>query len=889
MYTPLLTPKPSSSKFSATHIFPSIVCVLFVMFVLLNDSYFKQEEAPVGGNPWRAPKMAKPPAPPAPCSTFEETTKIKCSDRVFGAFWARYHATIDMRPESVCKGEKCVPKDRFRCCVKPLLCLQYEQSSGATCPDKKEPSASISRTCTKQPCTKAADESHCCVPANSQYIARKYVEVFEKPDSTSKRLDLIRTGAYFSVSELTAEEKKTVKDPKLEWGKYETLKGEFGFVLLKDEKGDRDNVRKLNTQVVKLTCDAKGDFPAFKDAKADSTFQIKCPAFDECDFKQYEWKVSSPQTAFSGPDLSSEKLKDWTWPPTDTIKFTKVEEHENSIWGYQPSECVECGGGWFRLLDLAAPYKHFATMQGTGVTGCATTRVRKWVDYVKRDSPICLAARTRYQFGGNMEITFGKSTRKFRSCDNAGVLTTAAEAAPSELSYQVGLAGQQMFKTTSNRLNEVIKRKIMRMKQPGAGKVMVKMLLKGILGICLALAVGALTSAVIAGTGGAALAGVPLLIGIAFAIPQGFAAHALGLVIEVSVDHLWDKVFPAALPKEKVKGWMTKLKEKFKTQTKKDWIGGGMKGMLWPLIGHIPGAADAVGHTFGNLLTITPGQAPWLTGMEGGNTVHLSIAFSGWIMNTIFGLFKQASDRGLTRLDVFAQMLGLIDYGFQSRRMRAQEGGTPVAPAAGGEPAEPGVVHGTDAEQDKRLADAVSSCSFAIGTCKEGEDCDEAEKTKSCILEFVTVDDTGSPVIPMGYVGALATNIGLDWKICEEEQPLAGKPGEAEKPGEVEKTETKKYYCLAEEGKDDIVSSTYLEDFEKMTDEQAAKSPDAEELKLGESSISITHEPGEATLPGVPDVGEIKAEVVDYEKVDDPSQTQKIAEELAIGENEEKF
>lgn len=789
--TPLLPPPRSETNHGL--LLPSIVFLLMAAAMLFHDTYNKQlshepqfapaKQTPVGvvdssaileevpnGALFNFGPFKK--TPKDSCKNFESVAKKKCHES-----WIGYAITGVRRgalaTNRQCAGQPCKDSDFGSCCVKALRCTHYTETSEAICPDGTEENVDEKAFCKTFPCSKAADEKTCCVPVGSNYIVESnQVRVYtDMKEEASLVIKTYKPGRKINI---VATTKKGGK----EWGKVNAESRtawwtKVGYVVISDGS-EKPNFRKVNMEQIQLPdCSATGEYEKFAAAKKGETFEITCPATCDAQIQGYTWKAKDTLNARVSPE-SDQKIPGtgWKWDKGVAIKISKVREHTDYLWGaYQRKKGADTYEGWFRLRKTTPPFTVYASFEASNVVGCAST-YWGFADYAKRTSPICIAARTRWQFKGDMEITFSTEPDSYKSCDKGGVVTSGGKPGnPKGLAYRIGLAGQEKFKKSSSKLGELMTRKLSRFKQPG--KIILKLVLKAALGIALAIAVsaaaGAVTAAIVASGG---IAATPIIVGLAFAIPQGLAAHGIGLAIDTTVDRWWESTKIKEDPKRV--SWWTAFKTACKKQGWQGWLAGGVKGMLWPMLGQIPLVNEVATAAYGGLLKIEPGEyagpvAEWVTNTfgDGKGAIQMSIAFTGWIMNTMFWMFNTANERGVSRIDIFAQTVGMM----HAKTQRSET-------AIGSEFA----VGVTDQNADELLA---------------GCELDMNDRSKNCILKQIRFDD-GVPVIPIALMGKIATNLGADWRLCEKSVEDSN--------GVVSK---QLYYCLA--GDDYQKSEIYLD------------------------------------------------------------------------------
>lgn len=676
--TPLLPPTRSERNYSL--LLPSIVFLLLAAAVLFHDTLAPAKQTPVGivgssttleeevpnGAGFSFSPFNRPPG--MSCANFESTAKMKCHDRWIGHAVTGYRRGA-LAPNRQCAGATCTASDFDSCCVKSTPCRQYTESSGAACPAGTEENVDEKAFCKTFPCSQALDQATCCVPVGSNYrvdqrwLYGHQIRVYQDMSEDSPVIKTYKPGRLINIVEHIKKDGK-------EWGKVNAESRtqrwtKVGYVILSDGSG-KPNLRKVNMEQIQLPdCSVTGEYAKFANAKKGETFEITCPATCDEQTKAYIWKAKQKQTAYVTPE-SDAQIPNWIWNKDVPINIAKVREHGDFLYGaYHHQEGTTIYEGWFKLRLLKPPYTVFASVEASDVVGCASTY---WstADYVKRTSPICIAARTRWQFKGAMEITFTNEPDSYNSCDKGGVITAGgAPGNPKGLAYRIGLAGQEQFAKSSNKLSEMMTRKLLRFNQPG--KLILKVTLKAGFGIALAIGVAAAAgaaSAAIVASGG--IAATPIIVGLAFAIPQGFINHGLGLAIDTTIDRWWQS--REIKESEERQNWWTDFTGKCKAQGWKGWLIGGLKGMLWPMLGQIPLVNEAATAAYGGLLKITPGEytgpvAEWVTntfGKPGTGVIQMSIAFTGWIMNTMLWMFNTASDRGLSRIDIFARAVGLL-------------------------------------------------------------------------------------------------------------------------------------------------------------------------------------------------------------------------------------
>merc|ERR1719433_1956319 len=135
-------------------------------------------------------------------------------------------------------------------------------------------------------------------------------------------------------------------------------------------------------------------------------------------------------------------------------------------------------------------------------------------------------------------------------------------------------------------------------------------------------------------------------------------------------------------------------------------------------------------------------------------------------------LFNTASDRGRSRIDIFAVVIGLGSAFVDRYKTNGEI-------AVGWNEEAVGV---TEQDPDALLA----GCELDMG-----------DPSKNCILEHISFEN-GVPVIPVAFMGKIATNLGADWKICEKNVELPD--------GSIGK---QWYYCLTRD--DYEKSSLYID------------------------------------------------------------------------------
>jgi len=779
--TPLLPPPRSETNHGL--LLPSIVFLLMIAIHVLfhyTDTFAPAKQTPVGvvdssasleevpnGDFFNFGPFKK--TPKDSCKTFESVANKKCHES-----WIGYAITGVRRgalaTNRECAGQPCKASDFGSCCVKALRCTHYTETSEAVCPQGTEENVDEKAFCKTFPCSQAVDEKTCCVPVGSNYIVEsRQVRVYTDMNENSEVIKTYKPGRKINIVATTKTEGK-------EWGKVNAESRtagwtKVGYVVISDGS-EKPKLRKVNMEQIQLPdCSATGDYEKFAAAKKGETFEITCPATCDAQIQGYTWTAKDTLNARVSPE-SDEKIAGWKWDKGVAIQIFKVREHTDYLWGlHEMKEGSVTYEGWFRLRKTTPPYTVYASFEASNVVGCAST-YWGFADYAKRSSPICIAARTRWQFKGDMEITFSTEPDSYKSCDKGGVVTSSgAPGNPKGLSYRIGLAGQEKFKKSSTKLGELMTRKLSRFKQPG--KIILKLVLKAALGIALAIAVsaaaGAVTAAIVASGG---IAATPIIVGLAFAIPQGLAAHGIGLAIDTTVDRWWESTKVKEDPNRV--SWWTAFTTACKKQGWQGWLLGGVKGMLWPMLGQIPLVNEAATAAYGGLLKIEPGEyagpvAEWVTSTfgNGQGAIQMSIAFSGWIMNTMLWMFNTANERGVSRIDIFAKTVGMMHA------------------------------------KTQRSETAIGS-EFAVGVTEqnadglvEGCELDMNDRSKNCILEHIRFDD-GVPVIPLALMGKIATNLGADWKLC--------KKSVEDSNGAVSE---QWYYCLA--GDDYQKSEIYLD------------------------------------------------------------------------------